>query len=295
MKKRAVAIGTFDGVHSGHQALIKALIDKSKEWGLDPLIVTFPNHPLDLISPLKAPLKICSGEEKVKRLKDEGVEVVLVDFDQTTRSTTARQWIRLLRDNLNAGALMIGYDNSFGCDGRGLSPRHFIKMAEEEGLTACVGPEIDGVSSSAVRKAVAAGRLDDAARMLGRPFSISGIVDHGKQLGRRLGFPTANLKTFEKALLPPPGVYRAYAMLPTGEKKKAMVNIGSRPTIESDGEFSIEAHILDWSGNLYGQPVTLQIIDRLRDEKKFPDLESLRSRLKTDAELTRRLRDPQDI
>lgn len=291
MKKRAVAIGTFDGVHTGHHALIKALKDKSKEWDLEPLIVTFPNHPLDLIAPHRAPHRICSTDEKIKRLRDKGVEVTLVDFNESTRSTTARQWIRILRDNMNAKALMIGYDNSFGCDGRGLTPQHFIKMAQEEGLEACVGPEIDGVSSSAVRKAVAAGKLKEASEMLGRPFSISGTVSHGKQLGRRLGFPTANITTFEKALLPPAGVYRAYAILPSGEIKKTMVNIGSRPTVDTNGDFSIEAHILDWSGDLYGQPLSLQIIDRIRDEKKFSDLGSLQAQLSRDAEFTRRLPD----
>ncbi|MDE7110092.1 MAG: riboflavin biosynthesis protein RibF, partial [Muribaculaceae bacterium] len=203
-------------------------------------------------------------------------------FNEDMRSTTAYEWMRLLHDSYGVRLLVVGYDNTFGSDGVNLSIADYREMGREIGIEVMEAPYVAGVSSSAVRKAVAAGDIAEAREMLGRPFSISGIVVEGNRLGRTIGFPTANLQPTPGIVVPGKGVYAAKAILPDGSVADAMVNIGVRPTIRRGNAPTIEAHIIGWKGDLYGQRIRLEFYARLRDEQQFNSIDALRKQLKTD-------------
>lgn len=281
--ERVVAIGTFDGVHLGHRMLLSALRSFAESEGLRPAVITFDRHPLCVVAPERAPGRLTSVDEETALLRAEGVEAIVVPFTESTRKLTAAQWLDRIRREYGVRAIMLGYDNTFGSDGRGMSPEDYVRMAGEVGLVGKVAPQLPGVSSSEVRRLVRTGRVESAAKLLGRPYAVDGVVEGGKKLGRRLGFPTANMAVAPDRLLPAEGVYRAYAVLPDGARRKAMVNIGRRPTVEADGRPTVEVYILDWTGSLYGDRLRVEFVDRLRDERKFDSLEELRQALAEDA------------
>ncbi len=282
MKARAVSIGTFDGVHRGHQVVVSTLRDIALQRGLKPTVITFDRHPLEIIAPDKAPGRIMPLSEEIDLLRSLGVDVMVQPFTEETRRLSAAQWLRHLRQDLATGALVMGYDNTFGCDCRSLSSDGYIALGAEEDIPVVVAPEVAGISSSAIRKAIAEGAVAEAGEMLGRPYSISGPVVGGKQLGRRIGFPTANVEAAQGLVLPASGVYAARAVLPQGEKLNAVVNIGTRPTVDNSGLISIEAHIPGWEGNLYGSQLRVEFIDRIRSEQRFASIEELKEKLAAD-------------
>lgn len=282
MTRRAVSIGTFDGVHRGHKVVVETLRRIAALRGLEPMVITFDRHPLEIIAPDRAPGRIMPIDEEITLLKSLGVEVMVQPFTEHTRRLTAAQWLHHLNSDLYTAALVMGYDNTFGCDGRTLSPGDYVVLGEEAGIPVEIAPEVPGVSSSAIRKAIAQGSVASAADMLGRPYSISGPVVGGKRLGRRIGFPTANVDPAKGLVIPSPGVYAARAVMPEGEKRNAVVNIGTRPTVDDSGVISIEAHIPDWQGDLYGSNLRLEFIGRLRDEQRFASVDELKERLAAD-------------
>lgn len=277
-----VTVGTFDGLHRGHLEVIATLEEAAAGLGLAPLLITFANHPLDVVAPARAPKLLMTPEEKEEALRALPVHSEMLRFDRTLCSLTARQWLERLRDEYGARAIVVGYDNTFGSDGRFLTRHQLRDIADDLGLKWVDPPVLEGISSSHIRRTVAAGLLPEAAAMLGRPYAIHGRVVPGKQLGRRLGFPTANLSVDSCKLLPPPGVYAADALLPDGTVNRAVINIGRRPTVDDGNALSVEAHIIGYSGDLYGQVLTLRLLRRLRDERKFPDLEELKAAITAD-------------
>lgn len=283
----ATAIGTFDGVHKGHLAVLGTLAALSDERGLNPIAITFDRHPLELISPQRAPKALSSIEKKGEMLREAGVTPVILPFDEELRATTARDWMRLLRDKYNVRLLVVGYDNTFGSDGVTLSIADYRKMGLDTGIDVVEAPIVQGISSSAIRKAVEHGDVEHAADMLGRHFSLHGTVVDGNKLGRTIGFPTANLLPEPGMVVPAHGVYAARAILPGSKKLPAMVNIGVRPTIRRGEQPTIEAHILNWEGDLYGHHLTLEFHKRLRDEQQFKSIEALRKQLEKDASDTK--------
>lgn len=283
----ATAIGTFDGVHKGHLAVLDTLAALADERGLNPIAITFDRHPLELISPQRAPKALSSIEKKGEMLREAGVTPVILPFDEELRATTARDWMRLLRDKYNVRLLVVGYDNTFGSDGVNLSIADYRKMGRDTGIDVVEAPIVEGISSSAIRKAVEHGDVEHAADMLGRHFSLHGTVVDGNKLGRTIGFPTANLLPEPGMVVPAHGVYAARAILPGGKKLPAMVNIGVRPTIRRGEQPTIEAHILNWKGDLYGHHLTLEFHKRLRDEQQFKSIEALRKQLEKDASDTK--------
>lgn len=280
---KAAAIGTFDGVHEGHRLLLRTLREQAARHGLDPIVVTFDRHPLEVVAPQRAPLRLSTSDEQLRLLAEERVEVTVVPFTQQTRILTAEQWLRRLRDTMGVRLVVLGYDNTFGSDGRHLSASDYDAIGEALGLLVAHAPRLDGVSSSAVRRAVAAGDVELAAKMLGRPYALEGAVEHGRHLGTGLGFPTANVAVSDRMAVPADGVYACYVALPGGVRRKAVVNVGTRPTVEAHGERSVEAHILSWSGDLYGCRVRVEFIRRLRSEMKFGSLRQLREAIARDA------------
>lgn len=282
MRPSAAAVGTFDGVHRGHLAVLDTLRAMALPLGLEPMAVTFDRHPLSLIAPERAPGAITTVSKKVELIRKAGVEPVVIPFDEELRATSARDWMGMLREKLGVRLLVVGYDNTFGCDGVNLSIADYRRIGDSIGIEVAEAPVIEGISSSAIRKAIIAGDVGEASAMMGRRFQLPGIVVGGNRLGRTIGFPTANLMTAPGLVRPANGVYAAFALLPDGETRDAMVNIGVRPTIRRGNDPTIEAHIIGWEGDLYGQELTLSFIGRLRDEERFNTIDALRNQLEKD-------------
>ena len=286
MKRRGAAIGTFDGVHRGHKSVLKTLTDLCSLKGLEPVAITFDRHPLAHIDPSRMPPSLTLLPKKKELLNRNGVMPVVYQFNEDLRCLTAEQWMLKIRDELGVDLLVIGYDNTFGCDGINLSLNDYRNLGKKLGIEVVEAPELKGISSSAIRKAIRAGHVDKAAEMADRLPSVSGIVVPGNKLGRSLGFPTANLQAEEGIAIPGNGVYAAQAVLPAGERFPAMVNIGTRPTVRRGMDTVIEAHIIGWQGDLYGKKIKLRFIARLRDEIKFDSIEDLKRQLEEDRQNT---------
>lgn len=282
--RRAATVGTFDGIHRGHRAVLETLTHEATLRGLVPTVLTFSEHPLTLIAPERAPKLLMPTDEKMALLSEEGVEAHLLDFTTEMMAMTAKEWMRNLRDNHSVELIVVGYDNTFGSDGRSMRPEDYIKLGQELGIEMIEAPVIAGCSSSSARHAVADGNMEEAMRILGHPFSLSGIVEHGDRIGRTLGFPTANLALPQPGnqLLPPFGVYATIAVLSDGRKLPAVTNIGVRPSVSLTPMLRIETHILDFDEDIYDQPLTINLIRRIRPERRFNSLDSLKKAIETD-------------
>lgn len=282
-KPCVAAIGTFDGVHRGHRSVLGALVDYSLEHEMTPIAITFSRHPLAVINPEKLPGELTPLWKKKKLLKEVGTVPLVFDFDENLRNTTALEWMQRLHDEFDVKTLIMGYDTTFGSDGINLSLEDYRRLGEKTGIKVLTADEIKGVSSSAIRKAVVSGHLEEAHEMLGRPYSITAKVVRGNSLGHTIGFPTANIEIPKGVVVPKPGVYSAIVkILEDGSKHLAMVNIGTRPTVRRGNDTVIEAHIIDWKGNLYDKEITVRFLKRLRDEKKFDSIDALKQQLHAD-------------
>ena len=295
MTESVAAVGTFDGIHIGHAEVLRTVREEAQKRGLEPIAVTFDRHPLSVIAPERAPLSITSVERKEKLIRRLGVTPIVLPFDENMRAISAANWMRLLRDNYGVKLLVVGYDNTFGSDGVNLSIADYARLGKSLGMEVVEAPYVAGVSSSAVRKAISVGEVAKANEMLGRPFSISGIVVEGNKLGRTIGFPTANLQPRPGVILPAHGVYAAKALLPDGKVVDTMVNIGVRPTIRRGNAPTVEAHLIDWKGDLYGFPIRLEFYARLRDEVQFNSIDALRRQLSKDRAEALRILESQKI
>ena len=291
MTRRIVTVGTFDGVHRGHLAVIGTLAREGAARGLAPLLITFSNHPLEVVEPGRAPQMLMTAEEKREALRRTGIETVMMTFDRGLCALTARQWMLRLRDEYAMGCMVVGYDNTFGSDGRGMNRQSFLEMGEDLGVTMIQAPELPGVSSSAIRRALAQGDIDAANEMLGYRYTLAGEVAHGRHLGTSLGFPTANVSLPVEKALPLAGVYAAVAsIVPDGKEYPAVVNIGRRPTVEADGKIIPEAHIIGYDGgDLYGCQLRLSLVKRIRAERRFDSLDSLKSAIAADVAAAREI------
>lgn len=283
----AVTVGTFDGVHRGHRAVLAFLREEAARRGLDPLAVTFDRHPLMTVAPDRAPKMITGADNRDLMIAGCGVGVRRVEFTGEIRRMTAAGWMRELRDRYGARLIVLGYDNRFGCDGATMTDDDLREAGRSLGIEVERGPEVEGCSSSAIRRAVEEGDMESAADMLGRPFSLAGTVVSGRQLGRTIGIPTANLAVGPGMLLPRAGVYAASVMTPDG-MRDAVVNVGLCPTVTDGDRVTVEAHLLDYSGDLYGRTIEIFFNSRLRDERKFGSLDELTRQIGLDIETVRR-------
>lgn len=286
---RAATVGTFDGVHLGHRLVLDTLREEARRDGLEPMAITFDRHPLTLIAPERAPGFLSTVDEKRALLEAEGVEPVVMAFNEQMRRQTAYEWMRRLHERMGVRLLVVGYDNTFGSDGLSMSIADYESLGEVIGIRVVEAPVVPGISSSAVRKAVAAGDVERAAEMLGRPYRLEGIVRSGNRLGATIGFPTANIQPERGRQLPAEGVYAADATLPDGRRFRAAVNIGRRPTIGDLTAPLIEAHLIDFDGDLYGENLQLDLTARIRGEQKFDSVEDLRQQLEKDVREIRTL------
>lgn len=262
--------------------LLKFLREEGARRGLRPLAVTFDPHPLALVAPERQPLSLTSCAERRRLLEREGVEVAEIPFDERLRHLTAREWIAEMRRRFGAKVLVMGYDHRFGSDGRTLQEGDYERIGREEGVEILRAPELPGVSSSAIRRALGEGDVERAAELLGRPFMVEGRVVHGAGKGHELGFPTANIDVAAGMALPSGGVYHALADAGDGVDRPAVVNIGMRPTLADGRGVTVEAHIPGFEGDLYGKPMRLSFLRRLRPERRFASLDELREAIAED-------------
>ena len=278
----ALAIGNFDGMHLGHQALLQKLMQTAQKLNLKPALMTFEPHPREFFAPASAPPRLCSLREKLEFFADAGVERVYVcAFNRHFAKITAEDFMRrILREAINARAVLVGEDFRFGAKRAG-SIENFVQ--QQFNLISL--PQVDAggarVSSTRVREALAAGRLDEAAQLLGRSYSISGKVVHGAKRGRQLGFPTANVHMRHER----PALTGVYAVKLDG--LHAVANLGVRPTITGVPKLTLEVHVLDYSGDLYDKHVHVQFLHKIRDEMKFNGLDALKVQIAKDVEVAR--------
>lgn len=277
-----VTTGTFDGIHRGHVELLQTLVSEARSRGEEAVVVTFDRHPLAVIAPTRAPHMLMLPEDRNARLREYGVKVVELHFDEAMRSMTAGRWMRLLSDRYGADTLVLGYDNTFGCDGVDLSLRDYEVLGERNGLKVMTAPMVPGVSSSAIRKALAAGDIAAANEMLGYEWTLSGRVVQGRRMGRYIGFRTANLAVDQRLQLPEAGVYATEVAMPDGSLMTGVTNIGVRPTFDDNGSVSIETHIPGYEGDLYGSRISVKPVKRLRDEVRFETIPSLQEQIAKD-------------
>ncbi len=290
----AAAVGTFDGVHRGHCHLLERLRHEAAARGLKPLALTFDRHPLSLIDPAHTPAMLSSAAEREHLLRAAGVEADTLPFDLRLRQMTALEFLTLLRERYGVSLFLLGFNNRIGSDRLGADSPELGEVSRRAGvevLAATEHPE-PGVSSSAIRRALAAGNMEAAAQMLGHPYDIEGTVEHGRALGRTIGFPTANIAPDAGRAIPAEGVYVGRLL-----GHRAVVNVGRRPTVEgsgADAALSIEAHAIGFSGDLYGRRLRLEFLHRLRSERKFDSLDELKNAIAADAKAAAEY-EPRDI
>lgn len=287
----AVAQGTFDGIHLGHQAVIRTAVDRAGVLGVRPVAVTFDPNPLAVLRPAEAPPELLPLDERLERIAELGPEVCLViPFTVEFSRVEAESYVRdVLLGLLRAREIVVGFNHAFGRAARG-TPELLRRLSEPAGVAVHVVPplRVDGVavSSTSIREALRDGDVRRATSLLGRPHTVTGLVARGAARGRVLGFPTANLAG-PPGLLPADGVYTARAAW-DGESAPAVVNVGVRPTVDGATRL-VEAHLLDVAPDLYGRRLTLGFLDRIRPERRFESLEALRSQIADDVRTARRL------
>ena len=286
MKKGcAVTLGFFDGVHRGHRYLLQQLESLAEANGLSAVAVTFDRHPRQVVCEDFVPLLLTTQEEKLDLLSEAfNGKVVVLPFTHELSTLTAKEFMQsVLREKLNTELLLMGYNHHFGHGGG--TTEEYARWGQETGIKVCLADALAGekVSSSRIRSLISLGEIEEASSLLGYPYFMTGKVTEGKQIGRRIGFPTANLSLSKQKLLPACGAYAVWVTLPDGTKRSGMLCIGHRPTIEPNGDISVEVHIFDFNGNLYDQLIRLDFIGRLREERHFASLDALQQQLLQDA------------
>lgn len=283
----ALTIGFFDGVHQGHRYLLKQLEELAAANGLSAAAVTFDRHPRTVVQPHFVPSLLTTQEEKLDLLsKAFSGKIIVLPFTQELSEMTAKEFMQnILREKLNAELLLMGYNHRFGHGGG--NPEDYVTWGHETGIKVCLAKALAGekVSSSRIRNLISLGDIKKANNLLGYPYFLIGEVTEGKQIGRQIGFPTANLTLPEQKLMPACGVYAVWVTMPDHSRRGGMLCIGHRPTVEQNGEISVEVHIFDFNGNLYGTSISIDFIEKLRDERYFDSLEELQKQLILDAAL----------
>jgi riboflavin kinase/FMN adenylyltransferase len=288
-QETVLTIGVFDGVHLGHQQLIDYLKRQALVRDYLPGVVTFRNHPLEVLSPQMRLPRLTSLEERTRLLQNLGIELVVpLSFTPELAQLPARDFVALLQKHLKMRGLVIGPDFALGRSREGdVSALH--SLGKELGFWVDVVPPkiINGevVSSTSIRQALAKGDTAKVKRLLGRPHALIGQVGHGAERGRQLGFPTANLEINSSQALPSDGVYATRANV-AGHSYPSVTNIGIRPTF-GEGERTVEVYIIDFEGTFYGQELRLELIEHLRAEKRFPNPEELKAQISRDVERAR--------
>ena len=286
----AVALGVFDGVHIGHRAILGTAVTHGREAGMPAVACTFDPHPMEVLQPGRAPLAITTLDERLALIEGCGLDAaVVLPFTQELAAMEPEAFVKdVLVTRLGARAIVVGFNHRFGRGARG-DVGMLRSLGEQLGFRTHIAEPlmVEGVavSSTEIRAALQRGDLDAAARLLGRPYTLLGSIGHGAGRGRTLGFPTANLVP-ARPVLAAPGVYACMAEA-AGQKERAVVNIGVRPTF-GEATLAVEAYLLDFSGDIYGQTMILTFVARIREERRFPSVDALKVQIQADAEEARR-------
>ncbi len=290
----AVTIGAYDGVHLGHRSLLAELAERAAARGLTTAVVTFDRHPATVVRPVSAPKLLCDLDQKLELLAAAGVDrTVVIPFDEERANETAEDFVdAVIVRGLDARLVVVGEDFHFGHGRKGN-----VALLTDMGATS--GFEVDGVSlrgdggradlaisSTRIRNLVQEGRVEAAAELLGRPHQVRGLVVRGdRRGGAELGFPTANVDIPQSICLPATGIYAGWYERPDGSRYRTAVSVGRRPTFYGDdGEITVEAFLLDFAGDLYGERAQVSFVARLRDEQAFDSAEALIAQMERDVD-----------
>ncbi|MBR5332283.1 MAG: bifunctional riboflavin kinase/FAD synthetase [Muribaculaceae bacterium] len=285
---RIAVLGTFDGVHKGHQFLLDFMKAQAQQRGLEPTVITFAQHPLATIRPNDIPPMLSTLENRLIHLEKCGIDCCIVlDFNEQLQQMTAREFLNMILLNYGIKTLVIGFNTQFGKD-RIKGVEQYKAIGEEVGIEVIQAPEYgEGVCSSAIRRHLLNGEIIEANEALGYRFSLCGKVVKGKQLGRTIGFPTANIEVSDsKMLTPGNGVYVVDVTIPhLGKTYRGMLNIGRRPTVDvANAPLSIEVHIINFNGDIYDKEINVEFVKFIREERPFPTLDALIAQLTLDSQ-----------
>ncbi len=294
----ASTIGVFDGVHLGHQEVFRQVRAAAERLGVASAVVTFDGHPAHVVRPENAPKLLTTLDQKIELIESHGIDYLyLISFDEERASTPPDRFVEeVFVDALHAKAIVVGEDFHFGA-GRTGDVDGMTALGERWGFEVhpleLIRHDDDArepVSSTKIRRALAGGNVAYAAEMLGRPYEVRGVVEPGDQRGRQIGFPTANIPVPNVMAWPADAVYAGWCTRPDGERHPCAINIGRRPTFYEHAEQSLlEAHLIDFSGDLYGEEVAVAFTAFLRSERKFSGLDQLTEQLKVDIDDARNL------
>jgi riboflavin kinase/FMN adenylyltransferase len=282
----AVTLGNFDGVHLGHQQLLKRAVAEAEENGGESMLFTFRPHPMSVLAP-KPPQFLADSEEKRRAVAAYGLDYMLeFPFTPQIAAQSPEYFVRFyLKEMLEADLVVVGFNFHFGAGGAG-SVEDLQRLCVEQGIAVEVMPpyEVEQriVSSSLIRKLIAGGKIAEANHLLGREYVLAGAVMHGREIGRTIGFPTANVAVDSGLQLPAYGVYAAYAELES-QIMSAVVNVGLRPTIGDNLEPTVEVHCLGSDGDFYGKNMRVRFVRELRSEQKFASLDDLKAQIALDS------------
>src|SRR5438132_5088197 len=280
-----VPLGVFDGLHLGHQLIMKTVVERARATGAVPTVITFEPHPRAVLHPESAPPLLQTFDQKIEAMGVLGIEqTIVIHFDQAFSQIRAQDFLRdVVVDRLQAKEVYLGRGFAFGHDREG-NIDLLRRVSDRLGFLADEVPEVRlrgrRIGSTRIRELLLEGRVNLARRMLGRPYGVEGRVVRGAERGVQLGFPTANLHP-QNRVIPRGGVY-VTATLIDGQWRRSVTNIGSRPTFDDGSETSVETHVMSWSGDLYGDVVRVRFLHRLRDEKKFSSIEELKLQIAHD-------------
>jgi riboflavin kinase / FMN adenylyltransferase len=288
-----VSIGFFDGVHRGHQSIISRAVHAAESRGVRSVVVTFDRHPMEVINPGSQPKLLMTLQRRAQSLADQRVDLVVVmPFDDALRHLPPDEFVdHVLVEPLRAERVIVGSNFRFGHKAAG-DVRVLDELGPQRGFTAegVTLLELDGIviSSTEIRAAIDAGDVEQATRMLGRPHIVDGVVVRGDQRGATLGFPTANVQAGRRVAVPALGVYAGMAHLQDGTQVPCVTNVGVNPTFGGQ-ELRVEAHLLDWVGDLYGHAIGVDFRHRIRDEQRFDGVDALVAQIQADAAAARQL------
>ena len=290
--KRVIALGFFDGVHLGHQALMELTVRRAAEYGVRPAVISFDAHPDTLVHGVQVPLLGSVADRKDLITRIGGIEdIIMIHFDRRFMQMAWDDFLASVREDLGAVHLVFGHDFCCGYKGQGTAERIAAWCgAHDMGSDTVSEVYLDDiiVSSTYIRSLVAKGDMERAARFLGHPHTLTDTVGYGYKIGRSIGAPTINTRIPEGVIVPRHGVYATRVWLPEGPKP-AVTNVGVRPTFDNDNSLTVESNILDFNGNLYGSQVRLEFLKFLRDERKFPTPQALGEQIQRDIDAARKL------
>ena len=293
-----VTVGVFDGVHRGHQQVLRKLTAGARENGVPAVVLTFDPHPAKLFGRGEIRLLTLPGE-RARLLGDQGVDVVITHpFDRNVANITAFDFMKRLKDRLGLSHLMLGYDSTLGKNREGDATR-LTEIGRELGYTVetvtALSDESGVISSTEIRKLISVGNVAEAERLMGHSYRLQGLVTHGDHRGRTIGYPTANLNYAREKIIPAGGIYACWAFVRGDTSSalsvyKAAVNIGTNPTFTPDKQtLNVEAYLLDFDRDIYDEELRLEFVARLRDELKFDSVETLIEQIGRDVQDTRQI------